>query len=78
VHCGQLNTITNAAGHVTTYNVHGQPTQITDANGLVTTFAYDARQRMVGYQIKSGKSRSLIDREINRQTKVRLDYVVKK
>jgi RHS repeat-associated protein len=47
--CGQLKTITNAAGHVTsydTYNAHGQPTQITDANGLVTTLAYDARQRM--------------------------------
>ena len=47
--CGQLNTITNAASHVTTYNTynaHGQPTQITDPNGLVTTFAYDARQRL--------------------------------
>jgi RHS repeat-associated protein len=47
--CGQVNTITNAAGHVTTfnsYNAHGQPTQITDANGLVTTLGYDARQRM--------------------------------
>ena len=47
--CGQLNTITNALGHVTTYNsynAHGQPTQITDANGLVTSLAYDARQRL--------------------------------
>ena len=47
--CGQLNTITNAAGHVTTYNsynAHGKPTQITDPNGLVTSLAYDARQRM--------------------------------
>lgn len=47
--CGQLNTITNAASHVTTYNaynVHGQPTQITDPNGLVSTMAYDARQRL--------------------------------
>ena len=47
--CGQLNTITNALGHVTTYNTynaHGQPTQITDANGLVTSLAYDARQRL--------------------------------
>ena len=47
--CGQVNTITNAAGHVTTYdayNAHGQPTQITDANGLVTTLAYDSRQRL--------------------------------
>jgi RHS repeat-associated protein len=48
-HCGQVNTITNAAGHVTTYNAynaHGQPTQITDPNGLVTTLAYDSRQRL--------------------------------
>jgi RHS repeat-associated protein len=47
--CGQLNTITNALGHVTTYNsynAHGQPTQITDANGFVTSLAYDARQRL--------------------------------
>ena len=47
--CGQLNTITNAAGHVTTYNsynAHGQPTQITDPNGLVTALGYDARQRL--------------------------------
>jgi RHS repeat-associated protein len=47
--CGQLNTFTNALGHVTTYNAynaHGQPTQITDANGLVTTLAYDARERL--------------------------------
>jgi YD repeat-containing protein len=47
--CGQVNTITNALGHVTTYNsynAHGQPTQITDANGLVTSLAYDLRQRL--------------------------------
>ncbi|HEV7608942.1 MAG TPA: RHS repeat-associated core domain-containing protein [Steroidobacteraceae bacterium] len=48
--CGQLNTITNALGQVTTYNsynAHRQPTQITDANGLVTSLAYDLRQRAV-------------------------------
>lgn len=47
--CGQVNTITNAAGHVTTYNsynAHGQPTQITDPNGLAIAFAYDTRQRL--------------------------------
>lgn len=47
--CGQVNTITNAAGHVTTYNTynaHGQPLTITDPNGLVTTLTYDARQRL--------------------------------
>jgi RHS repeat-associated protein len=47
--CGQLNTITSALGHVTTfnsYNAHGRPTQITDANGVVTSIAYDPRQRV--------------------------------
>ena len=47
--CGQLKSITNALGHVTTYdayNANGQPTQVTDANGLITTLAFDARQRM--------------------------------
>jgi RHS repeat-associated protein len=47
--CGQLNTVSNALGHVTTYNsynAYGQPTQITDANGLVTNLAYDLRQRL--------------------------------
>jgi RHS repeat-associated protein len=47
--CGQLFTIQNALGHLTTYNAynaHGQPTQITDANGLITGLAYDARQRL--------------------------------
>jgi YD repeat-containing protein len=48
--CGQLYTITNALGHTTTYNsynAHAQPTQMTDANGLVTSLAYDLRQRLV-------------------------------
>jgi YD repeat-containing protein len=47
--CGQLQTVTNALGDVTTfnsYNADGKPTQITDANGLVTTMAYDLRQRL--------------------------------
>jgi RHS repeat-associated protein len=48
-HCGQVHTITNAAGHVTTYNTynaHGQPLTITDANGVLTTLTYDLRQRL--------------------------------
>jgi RHS repeat-associated protein len=47
--CGQLNTVTNALSHVTTfntYNAHGQPLTITDPNGVVTTLTYDARQRL--------------------------------
>jgi RHS repeat-associated protein len=52
--CGQINTITNAIGQVTTYNAynaHGQPLTITDPNGVVTTLAYDARQRLTSRQI---------------------------
>jgi RHS repeat-associated protein len=47
--CGQLHNVTNALGHVTSYdsyNASGQPTQITDANGLVTSIGYDSRQRL--------------------------------
>ena len=44
--CGQLKKITNALGHVVnlgSYDAAGRPTQITDANGLVVTMAYDNR-----------------------------------
>lgn len=47
--CRQVETITNAAGHITTYNTynaHGQPLTITDPNGLLTTLTYDGRQRL--------------------------------
>jgi RHS repeat-associated protein len=47
---GNLATITNALGHVTTitaYDAHGNPLSITDPNGLVTVLAYDARQRLL-------------------------------
>ena len=48
--CGQLQSTTNAAGHLTSYtayNAHGQPVSMTDANGVVTTLAYDLRQRLI-------------------------------
>jgi YD repeat-containing protein len=47
--CGQLHAVTNALGHTTSYdfyNALGQPTQITDPNGLLTTLAYDLRERL--------------------------------
>jgi RHS repeat-associated protein len=50
---GNLRRITNAAGHVTeiaAYDAHGQPTQIVDPNGLITTLVYDTRQRLVSRQ----------------------------
>jgi YD repeat-containing protein len=57
---GNVATITNAAGHVTSitaYNAHGQPLTIIDPNGLTTTLAYDARQRLtsrtVGTEVTS-------------------------
>jgi len=51
--CGQLQSVTNAAGQVTTfntYNAHGQPLTITNPNGVVTTLSYDARQRLLSRQ----------------------------
>jgi YD repeat-containing protein len=51
---GNVATITNALGQVTTisaYNVHGQPTSMTDANGLVTTMTYDARLRLTARNV---------------------------
>jgi RHS repeat-associated protein len=48
--CGQLQSVMNALGHVTTYNTynaHGQPTLITDANGVQTSLSYDSRQRLI-------------------------------
>lgn len=46
---GNIATITNAAGHVTSitaYNSHGQPLTVVDPNGLATTLTYDVRQRL--------------------------------
>ena len=46
---GNVATITNALGHVTSitaYNAHGQPLTIVDPNGLSTTLTYDARLRL--------------------------------
>jgi len=52
--CGQVQTITDALGHVTTfntYNGHGQPLTVTDPNGVVTTLTYDLRLRLTSRQI---------------------------
>jgi RHS repeat-associated protein len=54
--CGQLQTVTDPVGNVTTYNTynaHGQPLTITDANGTVTTLTYDARLRLTSRQVGS-------------------------
>ena len=47
--CGQVQTVTDELGHVTTfntYNAYGQPLTVTDPNGVVTTLTYDARRRL--------------------------------
>jgi RHS repeat-associated protein len=52
--CGEVQTITDAVAHVTTfntYNAHGQPLTITDPNGVVTTLTYDARMRLTSRQV---------------------------
>jgi len=51
---GQLSRISNPLGQVTRltrYNAHGQVEEIVDPNGLVTTLAYDARQRLVSRRV---------------------------
>jgi RHS repeat-associated protein len=49
---GNLHEVTNALGHKITYsayNAHGQPTSITDANGIPIALTYDLRQRLLGW-----------------------------
>ncbi len=44
--CGQLNTVTDALGHVTTFNTYdgsGRPLTLTDPNGLNITLVYNTR-----------------------------------
>jgi len=52
--CGQLQTVTDPVGNITTYNTynaHGQPLTITDPNGVVTTLTYDLRERLTSRQV---------------------------
>jgi RHS repeat-associated protein len=54
--CGQVYTVTDAVGNVTTYNTYnayGQPLTITDPNGVVTTLTYDSRLRLTSRQVGS-------------------------
>jgi YD repeat-containing protein len=51
---GNVATIANALGHVTSinaYNAHGQPLTIVDPNGLTTTLTYDPRQRLTSRSV---------------------------
>jgi len=52
--CGEVDTVTDPVGNVTTYNTYnanGQPLTITDPNGVVTTLTYDARYRLTSRQV---------------------------
>jgi RHS repeat-associated protein len=54
--CGELQTVTDPVGNVTTYNTynaHGEPLTITDPNGVVTTLTYDDRLRLTSRQVGS-------------------------
>ena len=52
--CGQVQTVTDAVGNVTTYNTynaHGEPLTTTDPNGVVATLTYDTRLRLTSRQV---------------------------
>jgi RHS repeat-associated protein len=61
---GNLKTIADALGHVTTitsYNADGQPLAIRDANRLVTTFQYDPRGKVIVSKVGSEITRYAYD-----------------
>lgn len=61
---GDLNTITDALGHVTTitgYNANGQPLTLKDPNGLITTFQYDLRGKPVASTVGTEVTRYSYD-----------------
>jgi RHS repeat-associated protein len=60
--CGQLQSVTDALGHTTTFDAfdaNGRLLQKTDPNGLVTSYAYDPRGRLsrITQQASGGVSR---------------------
>lgn len=51
VQCGQLYRITNAAGHITTFNSYdaaGRLLSVTDPRGVITTYTYSTRGWVTG------------------------------
>ncbi|MCW7542075.1 hypothetical protein OOT46_30225 [Aquabacterium sp. A7-Y] len=53
---GDLKQVTNPAGQVmkyTKFNAHGQVLSMSDANGVVTTYSYDLRQRVKSVTVGS-------------------------
>jgi RHS repeat-associated protein len=63
---GRLATVTNEVGHVTqvtAWNGAGQPTSITDPNGIVTNLAYDVRNRLTTVTVNPGASQAVTTME---------------
>ncbi len=51
---GDLQSVSNALGHTTSfprYNRHGKPLRSIDANGVVTDYVYDVRQRLTSITV---------------------------
>ncbi len=54
---GFIQTMTNEVGHVTTvtaWNFRGQPTSVTDPNGVVSAYSYDGMGRLTSLAINPG------------------------
>ncbi|HMH16798.1 MAG TPA: DUF6531 domain-containing protein [Burkholderiales bacterium] len=71
---GNVATITNALGHVTSitaYNAHGQPLTIVDPNGLTTNLSYDPRHRLLSRNV-GGELTSYDYDSVGQLTKVTL------
>lgn len=61
---GNLASVTNPAGHVTTfsqYDAHGRPGRIVDANGLVTELRYNPRGWLVSRNVGGEMTRFTYD-----------------
>ena len=69
---GNLTSITNALGHVTTYgnyDAHGRVGRITDPNGVITDLTYDVRGRLISRTV-DGKTTTFEYDGVGQLTKV--------
>ena len=65
-HRGDLHTVTNALGHVTTveaYDPHGRPTRVLDPNGVATEHTYDQRGRVTETRVAAGTPDEAVTRK---------------
>jgi RHS repeat-associated protein len=59
---GNLTSVTNALGHITSFAGHdanGRPASMTDANNVITAFGYDLLGRMTSVAVKHPSTASL-------------------